>query len=128
MNRIGYWVLGVCALWLTACCAGEAPALSATTNAPATTEPPELPVFGDAGPGKIKVKVTGEVMRPGIYYLKGDAVIADAVEAAQGRTRFSAWYWSTLHRSVVEAIPLKKKNTSLPLKDGDWLFLGHEVY
>lgn len=112
-------VLSLCGLFLTACFAGEASALPANTNSPAATKPPELPVSGEAGPGKLKVKVTGEVKRPGIYYLKTDAVIADALEAAQGRTEFLSWYWSTLHRPTAEVIPLKKKDTSLPLKDGD---------
>ena len=129
MNRIGFWVLGLCGLLLTVCFAGEAPALPAQTNSPVATRPPELPVFGEAGPGKIKVKVTGEVKRPGIYYLKSKAVIADALEAAQGKTEFFGWSYARLHRPIgpiTDTIPLKKKDTSLPLKDGDWLFLGHE--
>ncbi len=121
-------VLGLCGLLLTACFAGEAPVTPATTNSPATTKPLELPVFGEAGPGKIRVKVTGEVHRPGIYYLKDSAVIADALDAALGKAEFFNWRSSSLHRPTVPVeqwIRLGKKEASLPLKDGDWLSLDH---
>ena len=129
MNRIGFWVLGLCGLLLTVCFAGEAPALPAQTNSPVATRPPELPVFGEAGPGKIKVKVTGEVKRPGIYYLKSKAVIADALEAAQGKTEFFGWRNARLMRAEAgqtnDVLYMRKKNYSIPLVDGDWLLIYH---
>ncbi len=127
MNRIGCLVFSLCGLLLTAGFAGEAPALPANTNSPVATQPPELAIFGEAGPGKIKVKVTGEVKRPGIYYLKANAVIADALEAAQGKTEFFGWRNARLMRAEAgqtnDVLYMRKKNYSIPLVDGDWLLI-----
>ena len=94
-------------------------------------KPPELPVFGEAGPGKITVKVTGDVYCQGIYYLSDHAVISDAWEAA-GRTRLFYPPAIRLFRPVAgqnnEEIRFRKGDEHKPLKDGDWLFLGTEAY
>lgn len=125
MNRTACLWCGLCGLLLTACISSEPPVIPSKTNSPVVTQPPELPVFGEAGPGKIKVKVTGEVKRPGIYYLKANAVISDALEAAQGRTEFFYWPASTLVRTTTEVVGLNRKDTIRPLKDGDWLIGRH---
>ncbi len=125
-------MFGLCGLLLTACFADEAPSVAPNTNSPVATKPPELPVYGEPGPGKIRVKVTGQVKYPGIYFLKDGAVIRDV--AVMATKEMSDPYWlplCRLRRPAVdltdEVILLHEEDVTKPLKDGDWLILRHDI-
>jgi hypothetical protein len=101
--------------------------------------PSDLPIFGSPTTNSIRVAVFGmgkTVKRPGYYYLPSDAVVRDAVEAAQGVDDFTSWNgYSGIERpqpdGTLEVIRYTRDmmaNEQIPLKDGDSLFFGHEVY
>jgi hypothetical protein len=95
---------------------------------------PEWQVFGSPGPYRIRVNVSGQVNRAGIYNLIDGSTLRDALNAAQGGTRIMYWPGSRLVRmqagSTNEVIQLRhrEQNESIVLQDGDWLSFGVEVY
>jgi hypothetical protein len=101
--------------------------------------PSNLPTFGSQTTNSIRIAVFGmqrSVNRPGYYHLPSGAVVRDAVRAAQGVDESTGWTrYSGLIRQKpggkLEIIRYKSDqfaNEQIPLKDGDSLFFGHEVY
>jgi hypothetical protein len=102
--------------------------------------PKDLPVYGSPGTNSIRVTVFGDVVRQGVYYLPKNAVVRDAIEAAQGLDSSKrAWwsYWSGLGRLKADGSPQvvrkfnddrRQEDELIPLKDGDWIHIGHEAY
>jgi hypothetical protein len=118
----------------------------ATTRQPYTTPyiggrpPKDLPAYGSPGTNSIRVTVFGVVVRPGVYYLPRNAVVRDAIEAAQGLDSSGhAWwsYWSGMGRLKGDGSPevvrkfsddRRQEDEQIPLRDGDWIHIGHESY
>lgn len=138
MNRTACLWCGLCGLLLTGCISGKEPSNFAQSfqqtgwePAPktawaSTEQPSRWPVFGDPGPGKIRVTVSGEVRRAGIFYLNDGALISHALEAA-GTNEFSGstLTWSRTAQAN-EAIEILEKDIKKPLKDGDSLLVSRE--
>jgi hypothetical protein len=101
--------------------------------------PPDLPTFGSQTTNSIRIAVFGmgrSVNRPGYYNLPSGAAVHDAVKAAQGIDQWTGW---TGYSGIIRQKPGGKfeiirytsdqfANEHIPLKDGDSLFFGHEVY
>lgn len=93
---------------------------------------------GGTAPKSVTISISGEVRRPGIYHLAAGAVVRDAFEAAQGFTDFRWWYASHLTRPAdsgeSQVISFRgyrrdpQKVDMIPLRDGDQIYIGREVW
>ncbi len=101
--------------------------------------PSDLPTFGTPTTNSIRVAVFGmnqAVKRPGYYHLPRGAVVRDAVEAAQGLSKFTWWrLYSGIDRpkpdGTLEYIQFTRDRTGeeqIVLQDGDRIYFGQEVY
>jgi hypothetical protein len=76
----------------------------------------------------------GTVNQPGYYYLPPGSIVRDAVEAAHGFGMMMGWRYSGMERPTAngsfEVIRFRNRDTGeqLPLRNGDSLYFGHEVF
>jgi hypothetical protein len=99
---------------------------------------PDLPTFGAAASGSIRIKIYGYgVKRPGYYFLASGATVRDAFEAAHGTERAD---WTRPYSGITRKKPdgthediwfkrdARQFDEKLVLQDGDEVRFSHEVY
>ena len=128
--------LAGCAQTLPGPIAVPQPALKQATSSVAPQA--SVDVAGDTTGRRIRVKVTGEVQRPGAFLLPADATVADAVAAASGMTRLGWWgrfgselvhEGSSEHERFDERTPAGIEGVKkIRLRDGDTVHIGGEAY
>ena len=125
------------ALWLFPFCgvAQEPAAQNNVVLRSALAPLPNLRERGQRVAGSIRVTVYGTVRRPGIYYLPEGSVLGEALAIARTNYRRFWWGLSRLTRIVdeehAEIIRFKRggpEPEQIPLKEGDCIYLGYEVY
>jgi membrane protease YdiL (CAAX protease family) len=117
--------------WAGLLCLGAALACLAFAKRKPIPRPPLA--LTQPGPGKIKVRIAGGIVRPGTYYLPSGSKVANAVRAGLGLSRDSAWHHGSgisrqdgahVVRLLGQTPAEIEQEMALPLIDNDMIFIG----
>jgi hypothetical protein len=93
-----------------------------------------LPIFGNPSPGRAKIAITGDVIRPGVYFLPEPVTVRAALDACGGVTTLASPHYSRVFRMQagvehdLQGWFKWDDFNAFALQGGDILHLYHEVF